>query len=102
MNRSRSRWPASRKTENKKEVGLITGETFSYPVLEPKDPTSDTFTEKLISQIIKNLQIRIKNIHVRYEDKYTDPKRPFACGATLESLDFEVGCNKILKMLTSF
>lgn len=40
--------------------------------------------------MIKNLQVKIKNIHVRYEDKYTDAKRPFAAGATLESLDFEV------------
>jgi len=56
---------------------------------KPKDPTSDTFTEKLVSQIIKNLQVNIKNIHIRYEDKYTDPKRPFAAGITLESLDFK-------------
>ena len=28
----------------------------------------DTFTEKLITQIIKNLQVKISNIHIRYED----------------------------------
>uniref|UniRef100_A0A8D0HJ12 Chorein N-terminal domain-containing protein n=1 Tax=Sphenodon punctatus TaxID=8508 RepID=A0A8D0HJ12_SPHPU len=28
----------------------------------------DTFVEKLITQVIKNLQLKISNIHVRYED----------------------------------
>lgn len=28
----------------------------------------DTFVEKLVTQIIKNLQVQISNIHVRYED----------------------------------
>lgn len=28
----------------------------------------DTFTEKLITQIIKNLQVKISSIHIRYED----------------------------------
>lgn len=28
----------------------------------------DTFMEKLVTQIIKNLQVQISNIHVRYED----------------------------------
>lgn len=28
----------------------------------------DTFMEKLVTQVIKNLQVKISNIHVRYED----------------------------------
>lgn len=28
----------------------------------------DTFVEKLVTQIIKNLQVQISNVHVRYED----------------------------------
>lgn len=28
----------------------------------------DTFVEKMVTQIIKNLQVQISNIHVRYED----------------------------------
>uniref|UniRef100_A0A8C9YUJ6 Vacuolar protein sorting 13 homolog A n=1 Tax=Sander lucioperca TaxID=283035 RepID=A0A8C9YUJ6_SANLU len=28
----------------------------------------DTFVEKLVTQVIKNLQVKISNIHVRYED----------------------------------
>lgn len=58
--------------------------------LEPKNPKADTFTEKLIAQIIKNLQIDVRNIHVRYEDKYSNRERPFSVGITLESLVFQV------------
>lgn len=50
-------------------------------------PKADfTFVEKLITQIIKNVQLNIKNIHIRYEDKVTSPK-PFALGVTLAELD---------------
>ncbi|KAI6208431.1 Vacuolar protein sorting-associated protein 13C [Aphelenchoides besseyi] len=56
---------------------------------KPKDPAVDSFTEKLVAQIVKNLQVRIRNIHVRYEDEFTDRKRPFATGVTLQSLNFE-------------
>lgn len=34
----------------------------------PPKEKQDTFTEKLVTQIIKNLQVKISNIHVRYED----------------------------------
>lgn len=57
---------------------------------EPKDPTADTFTEKMVAQVIKNLQVTIKNIHVRFEDKYTNRHRPFVAGVTLEGLNFQV------------
>lgn len=41
--------------------------------------------EKLVTQIIKNIQLNIKNIHIRYEDKVTSPK-PFSLGITLSDL----------------
>ena len=49
----------------------------------------DTFVEKLVAQIIKNVQITIKNIHIRYEDKTTNPNFPFCIGATMSSLFVE-------------
>uniref|UniRef100_A0A452J4F7 Chorein N-terminal domain-containing protein n=1 Tax=Gopherus agassizii TaxID=38772 RepID=A0A452J4F7_9SAUR len=33
-----------------------------------KEEKQDTFVEKLVTQVIKNLQVKISNIHVRYED----------------------------------
>ncbi|CAB3407867.1 unnamed protein product [Caenorhabditis bovis] len=56
---------------------------------KPKDPQADTFAEKMVTQIIKNLQVTISNIHVRFEDKYTNRHRPFAMGITLQKLDFK-------------
>ncbi|GFN81247.1 vacuolar protein sorting-associated protein 13a-like [Plakobranchus ocellatus] len=56
---------------------------------KPVDPKKASFAEKLATQVIKNLQVRVGNIHVRYEDKYTNPLRPFAIGVTLQELLFQ-------------
>jgi vacuolar protein sorting-associated protein 13A/C len=45
---------------------------------------SQSFTESLVSTIVNNLQITIKNIHVRYEDSISALGHPFALGVTLE------------------
>lgn len=37
----------------------------------------------LTAKIINNLQVTVKNIHVRYEDKLSVPGHPFAAGVTL-------------------
>lgn len=34
----------------------------------PPEEKQDTFVEKLVTQIIKNLQVKISDIHIRYED----------------------------------
>ncbi|KAH9368568.1 hypothetical protein HPB48_007122 [Haemaphysalis longicornis] len=54
-----------------------------------REEKQDTFVEKLTAQIIKNLQIRIRNIHIRYEDSFTVPGRPFSFGITLYNLSFD-------------
>ncbi|XP_055701182.1 intermembrane lipid transfer protein Vps13 isoform X2 [Phlebotomus papatasi] len=43
-----------------------------------------SFTEKLVMQIVNNLQIRISNIHIRYED-HSAEGRQFAFGVTLKN-----------------
>lgn len=35
---------------------------------DPQQEKQDSFMEKLVTQVIKNLQVKIANIHVRYED----------------------------------
>lgn len=35
---------------------------------KPQEEKKDTFTEKLATQVIKNLQVKITSIHIRYED----------------------------------
>uniref|UniRef100_UPI00398F8396 intermembrane lipid transfer protein VPS13C isoform X2 n=1 Tax=Pristiophorus japonicus TaxID=55135 RepID=UPI00398F8396 len=53
---------------------------------KPKEEKKDTFGEKLATQIIKNLQVKITSIHVRYEDAITDSSRPISVGVTLGEL----------------
>ena len=57
---------------------------------KPKEKKKDSFAEKFATQVIKNLQIEIRNIHVRYEDRYTNPRQPFSIGVTLGELLFRV------------
>ncbi|VDO09314.1 unnamed protein product [Rodentolepis nana] len=51
--------------------------------------SSDTFLEKLASQIIKNVQVIIENIHIRYEDQTTIRGMRFSAGITLNRLAFQ-------------
>lgn len=50
------------------------------------DGKSQSFVESLTTKIIDNLQVTIKNIHVRYEDKDAFSRYPYAMGATLNEL----------------
>lgn len=45
---------------------------------------SQSFTQSLVTKIVDNLQVTVKNIHVRYEDSISAPGHPFALGVTLE------------------
>ncbi|XP_028730709.1 vacuolar protein sorting-associated protein 13A isoform X2 [Peromyscus leucopus] len=55
----------------------------------PLEEKQDTFTEKLITQIIKNLQVKISNIHVRYEDDITNQDKPLSFGISLQNLSMQ-------------
>ena len=48
----------------------------------------DSFVEKMATQIIKNLQVDVTDIHIRFEDHFSNPAQPFACGVTLSKLQF--------------
>ncbi|KAM5242082.1 intermembrane lipid transfer protein VPS13C isoform 2-T2 [Hipposideros larvatus] len=53
---------------------------------KPKEDKKDTFLEKLATQVIKNVQVKITDIHIKYEDDVTDPKRPLSFGVSLGEL----------------
>ncbi|KGL81364.1 Vacuolar protein sorting-associated protein 13C, partial [Tinamus guttatus] len=53
---------------------------------KPKEEKKDTFLEKLATQVIKNVQVKITGIHVKYEDDITDPQCPLSLGMTLGEL----------------
>ncbi|XP_075873846.1 intermembrane lipid transfer protein VPS13C isoform X3 [Nelusetta ayraudi] len=56
---------------------------------KPSEEKKDTFAEKLATQVIKNLQVKISSIHLRYEDDLSDPQRPLAMGVTLSELSLQ-------------
>ncbi|KAI6377701.1 hypothetical protein MCOR25_002425 [Pyricularia grisea] len=45
---------------------------------------SQSFMESFATKIVDNLQVTVKNIHVRYEDSISAPGHPFALGVTLK------------------
>ncbi|XP_057221541.1 intermembrane lipid transfer protein VPS13A isoform X1 [Malurus melanocephalus] len=54
-----------------------------------KEEKQDTFVEKLVTQVIKNLQLKISNIHVRYEDDITNRDNPLSFGISLQNLSLQ-------------
>lgn len=44
---------------------------------------NQSFTASLVTAIVDNVQVTVKNIHIRYEDSISDPGHPFALGVTL-------------------
>ncbi|PHH61768.1 hypothetical protein CDD81_7979 [Ophiocordyceps australis] len=45
---------------------------------------NQSFTQSLVTKVVDNLQVTVKNIHVRYEDSISAPGHPFALGLTLQ------------------
>ncbi|XP_008057305.1 vacuolar protein sorting-associated protein 13A, partial [Carlito syrichta] len=56
---------------------------------QPQLEKQDTFAEKLVTQIIKNLQVKISSIHVRYEDDITNRDKPLSFGISLQNLSMQ-------------
>ncbi|OAG41339.1 hypothetical protein AYO21_04502 [Fonsecaea monophora] len=47
---------------------------------------SQSFTQSFVTAIVDNLQVSIKNVHIRYEDSIATPGHPFAVGFTLKEM----------------
>ncbi|XP_027765695.1 vacuolar protein sorting-associated protein 13A isoform X2 [Empidonax traillii] len=54
-----------------------------------KEEKQDTFVEKLVTQVIKNLQLKISSIHIRYEDDITNRNNPLSFGISLQNLSLQ-------------
>ncbi|KAJ3037263.1 hypothetical protein HDV00_001828 [Rhizophlyctis rosea] len=67
-------------------------ETAEMLATRPKSQQGDTeaqnatFVTQLVTKIVDNLQVKMKNIHIRYEDKLSNPAKPFSVGITLGEL----------------
>lgn len=45
-----------------------------------------SYGTSLVTNIVENLELKIKNVHIRYEDAVTVADQRFTCGITIESL----------------
>ncbi|KDR17657.1 Vacuolar protein sorting-associated protein 13C [Zootermopsis nevadensis] len=74
----------------KKKLEDLEGESL----LSTGPGDAKTFLENLVTTVINNLQIYIRNIHIRYEDTVTNPDCSFACGMCIQSISVETTNNK--------
>lgn len=72
--------------EAKRAALAKVGEAKKRELDKDKPQADKSFTEKLVAQIINNVQIRIRNVHIRYEDRSTSVI-PFALGITLAAFE---------------
>ncbi|TGZ78721.1 hypothetical protein EX30DRAFT_322121 [Ascodesmis nigricans] len=71
------------KLEKLQNAELLQERTSAGMSAEEQQKTQ-SFAESLTTKILDNLQITVKNIHIRYEDAASTPGHPFALGFTLE------------------
>ncbi|KAL4808325.1 hypothetical protein BDV18DRAFT_98367 [Aspergillus unguis] len=64
----------------------ILRERNSEGMSQEEQRRNQSFTQSLVTAVIDNLQISIKNVHFRYEDSLASPGHPFAVGFTLKEL----------------
>ena len=62
----------------------------SQAARDDKNAKQETFSERMQLQLIRNIELHISNIHVRYEDDYSKPEHPFSAGFTLEAIEIKV------------
>ncbi|XP_023187860.1 vacuolar protein sorting-associated protein 13C isoform X6 [Xiphophorus maculatus] len=81
--------PKGRKKTKKHKNVLKKLKRHEHKADKPQEDKKDTFMEKLATQVIKNLQVKISSIHLRYEDDLSDPQRPLSMGVTLSELSLQ-------------
>ncbi|RMZ86779.1 hypothetical protein DV736_g5997, partial [Chaetothyriales sp. CBS 134916] len=51
-----------------------------------EEQKNQSFTQSFVNAIVDNVQVSIKNVHIRYEDSIATPGHPFAVGLTLKEM----------------
>lgn len=75
------------KLERLENLDLMESSAPAGANLSPEEiKKNQSFTESLVTKIVDNLQVTIKNIHIRYEDFSSVPHHPFSLGFTLAEL----------------
>ncbi|XP_069383488.1 intermembrane lipid transfer protein VPS13C isoform X8 [Paralichthys olivaceus] len=81
--------PKGGKKHKKHKKGLKKLKGLDNKSEKPQEEKKDTLKEKLATQVIKNLQVKISSIHLRFEDDLSDPERPLSMGVTLSELSLQ-------------
>ncbi|PWY87578.1 vacuolar protein sorting-associated protein [Aspergillus heteromorphus CBS 117.55] len=68
------------------ESAEILKERNSEGMSQEEQRRNQSFTQSMVTAVVDNLQISIKNVHIRYEDSLASPHHPFAIGVTLKEL----------------
>jgi vacuolar protein sorting-associated protein 13A/C len=68
----------------KLENAELIKERSSAGLSQEEQHKNQSFLDSLITAVVDNLQVSIKNIHIRYEDSIAAPGHPFALGITLK------------------
>ncbi|OJJ40573.1 hypothetical protein ASPWEDRAFT_220427 [Aspergillus wentii DTO 134E9] len=68
------------------ESAEILKEKNSEGMSQEEQRRNQSFTQSMVTAVVDNLQISIKNVHFRYEDSVASPGHPFAVGVTLKEL----------------
>ncbi|TPP62890.1 Vacuolar protein sorting-associated protein 13C [Fasciola gigantica] len=79
----------AREAKKKELLNIEEARAIQSKIGKKEEPKSDSFGEKLAAQIVKNLQVDIKNVHIRYEDSHSVPGQIFSLGITLSGLMFQ-------------
>jgi len=54
--------------------------------MQEESERKDSWMWKTFHTVLGNLQVKVTNVHFRYEDTLTTPNNPFACGLTIEKM----------------
>ncbi|KAF8274093.1 hypothetical protein EI94DRAFT_1696360 [Lactarius quietus] len=65
-------------------------DSFRLPIDVSEECTEDSaenqgFIASFLAKLLNNIQVTVKNVHIRYEDNISVPGHPFAVGVTLAS-----------------
>lgn len=70
------------KQEHLQQAELLAGGN----VMPADDVQQESFISSLVTRIVDNVQVTVRNIHVRYEDALSSPAHPFSVGFILAEL----------------
>jgi vacuolar protein sorting-associated protein 13A/C len=74
------------KMEKLKNSELLLSPTSASAGTSEEANKNESFVAAMTNKILDNLQLKIKNVHIRYEDKLSVPGHPFSIGFTLAEL----------------